>query len=288
MPSPLGSRDNSPTRRDTRESHDNLTGQRPQTGITDFERHTRQLAERQQREQSDQQDNSSESSERRLEQNSDRQSVNRIRNQRHNWQRAGRHDLIEALDALETNEEREAFIQENSRRRSEQGSDRQRVNARRLSEIRLRRRDGIPLTEQETRILLSLDARNSRLSETGRDVEQISQAEQSLETTEELQGLLNRCYSNGYQGLSSWEQNIMNNAVDVCDEINAEIKAENIDSSLKEQKEEMMSNIILGGNRTEYRRRVTDEERSSSIYQDLEDNFYSRWKAKNRENNTNS
>jgi hypothetical protein len=84
------------------------------------------------REQPNQQDNRSESSdsgtERRSEQISDRQRANRIRNQRHNWQRAGRRDLIEALDNLESNEEREAFIQENTRRRSEQISDRQIVN----------------------------------------------------------------------------------------------------------------------------------------------------------------
>jgi hypothetical protein len=48
MPSPSGSRETSPTRRDTREHRDNSTEQRPQTGIRDFDRHARQFAEQRQ------------------------------------------------------------------------------------------------------------------------------------------------------------------------------------------------------------------------------------------------
>lgn len=55
MPTPPGSRDGSPTRRDAREHRDDSVGQRPRTGITDFERYVRQLTDQQQGQQSDQQ-----------------------------------------------------------------------------------------------------------------------------------------------------------------------------------------------------------------------------------------
>jgi hypothetical protein len=47
MPTPPGSRDTSPTRRETREQHNDSVGRRPQTGVTDFERHVRQLTDQQ-------------------------------------------------------------------------------------------------------------------------------------------------------------------------------------------------------------------------------------------------
>ena len=145
----------------------------------------------------------------------------------------------------------------------------------------------------EERTVEGMRFRNARMPEDLREAREGAvltsqeQPQRSLETTEELRGLLDRCYSN-YQGLSSWEQHIMHTAVDICDEMNAEIKAEEIDLASKEQKGEMMANIILGGNRAGYRGRVTDEEIGSSVYQDLEDNFYSRWQAKNKETYGNS
>jgi hypothetical protein len=49
MPTPSGSRDGSPTRRDVREHRDDSVGHRPQTGVRDFEEHVRRLADQQHR-----------------------------------------------------------------------------------------------------------------------------------------------------------------------------------------------------------------------------------------------